>query len=211
MIIKHFTAGEYETNNYLLICEETKEAALIDAGGNYETTVKLLKENNASLKYILHTHGHFDHIQGDVPLQKEFGAKVLIHKGDEFLVAALKQQLVLHGMKPVEPPVIDEFLEDGQEISVGNIKLKIIHTPGHSQGGVCFLTDKHLFCGDTLFQDNVGRTDLPGGSYKILGDSIKNKIFTLDEDITAYPGHGDFTTIGHEKENNPYFGKRAAR
>lgn len=211
MILRHFTAGEYETNNYLLICEDTKEAALIDAGGNYEATVKLLKENGASLKYILHTHGHFDHVQGDSQLQKEFGTKVLIHKGDEFFVKSLKQQLVMHGMRPSDPPEINGFLEDGQEISVGNLKLKVIHTPGHSEGGVCFLVDKCLFCGDTLFQDNVGRTDLPGGSYKTLGESIKNKIFVLDEDIIAYPGHGDSTSIGYEKKNNPYFGETARR
>lgn len=208
MILKHFTAGEYETNNYLVICEETREAALIDAGGNYEKTVSLLKENNAKLKYILHTHGHFDHIQGDWELQQNFDVKTFIHKNDEPLAKMLKHQLLLHGMKTAETPRIDEYLEDGQIIEVGNLKLKVIHTPGHSAGGVCFLVDKILFSGDTLFAGEVGRTDLPGGSYEVLGDSIKNKLFTLDEDIVVYPGHGAFTTIGYEKENNPYFGTK---
>lgn len=206
MILKHFTAGELETNNYLVICEETREAALIDAGGNYEKTAALLKENNAKLKYILHTHGHFDHIQGDWELQKNFDVKTFIHKNDEPLVKSLKQQLMVFGMKSAESPKIDGFLEDGQIIEVGSLKLKVIHTPGHTQGGVCFLTDKILFSGDTLFADSVGRTDLPGGSYEVLGNSIKNKLFILDEDITVYPGHGDSTTIGYEKQNNPYFG-----
>ncbi|HBG49643.1 MAG TPA: MBL fold metallo-hydrolase [Cyanobacteria bacterium UBA9971] len=209
MILKHFTAGELETNNYLVICEETREAALIDAGGNYEKTAKFLKENNANLKYILHTHGHFDHVQGDWELQKNFDVKILIHKDDEPLVKSLKQQLMIFGMKSAEAPKIDGFLEDGQIIEVGNLKLKVIHTPGHTQGGVCFLIDKVLFAGDTLFAESVGRTDLPGGSYEALGNSIKNKLFTLDENIIVYPGHGPSTTIGHEKQNNPYFGAEA--
>ena len=208
MILKHFTAGEYETNNYLIICEETREAALIDAGGNYEKTASLLKENNAKLKYILHTHGHFDHIQGDWELQQNFDVKTFIHKNDEPLAKSLKQQLNMFGMKSAESPRIDGYLEDGQVIEVGKLKLKVIHTPGHSSGGVCFLVDKILFSGDTLFADSVGRTDLPGGSYQILGDSIKNKLFALDEDIVVYSGHGPSTTIGHEKENNPFFGAK---
>jgi len=209
MILKHFTAGELETNNYLVICEETREAALIDAGGNYEKTVRLLKENNANLKYILHTHGHFDHVQGDWELQKNFDVKILIHKDDESLAKSLKQQLMMFGMKSAESPKIDGFLEDNQIIEVGKLKLKVIHTPGHTQGGVCFLVDKSLFSGDTLFADSVGRTDLPGGSYEALGNSIKNKLFTLDEDIIVYSGHGSSTTIGYEKQNNPYFGAEA--
>ena len=210
MILKHFTAGEYETNNYLVICEETHEAALIDAGGNYKKTVDLLKETNSELKFILHTHGHFDHVQGDWELQKNFDVKTFIHKNDELLANSLKQQLMMFGMKSAESPKIDGYLEEGQIIEVGNIKLKVIHTPGHTSGGVCFLADKILISGDTLFADAVGRTDLPGGSYKILEDSIKNKLFILDEDITVYPGHGPSTTIGYEKENNPYFGAKVS-
>lgn len=205
MIIKHFTAGGYETNNYLLVCEETLEAVLIDAGGNFGKTMKLIEENNANLKLILHTHGHFDHIGGDSAIQKVTEAKVFIHKEDEFFMQVLEQQLILHGMPPVKPPEVNGFLEDGQEIEFGKIKLKVIHTPGHSPGGVCFLTGKSLFSGDTLFANSIGRHDLPRGSLEALINSIKNKLFTLDDDITVYPGHGSFTTIGHEKTHNPFF------
>lgn len=209
MILKQFTAGEYETNNYILICEETNEAVLIDAGGNFAATVSLLKENNAELKYILHTHGHWDHIQGDWELQKNFPeVKTYIHKDDELFAKSLKQQLAAYGKNEIEPPQIDGFLEDSQVIEFGNIILKVIHTPGHSAGGVCFLTDKVLISGDTLFAESVGRTDLPGGSYETLKNSIKNKLFTLDEDITVYPGHGPATSIGYEKANNPFFGAK---
>jgi len=209
MIFKHFTAGIYETNNYILICEKTKEAVLVDAGGNYKKTAEILKENNAELKYILHTHCHWDHIMGDAEIQKNFGTKVFIHKDDEFLVNMFEEQLKMLGLPFQPPPNICGFFEDDEEITVGELKLKVIHTPGHSPGGVCFLCENILISGDTLFQGSVGRTDLPGGSFEVLGKSIKNKLFVLDENIKVFPGHGDSTTIGWEKQNNPYFGMRA--
>lgn len=212
MIIKQFTAGGYETNNYLVIDEATKQAALIDAGGDFEKTAKLIEENDAQLKYILHTHGHFDHIQGDAQIKKgfnQFGIKIFIHKEDEFLVQALQQQLMLHGMKNVEPVSIDEFLTDGQEIFVGNLKFTVIHTPGHSPGGVCFHVENHLFAGDTLFREEVGRADLPGGNYQVLKNSIQKKLFLLPDQTIVYSGHGITTTIGHEKIHNPYVGANA--
>ncbi len=229
MILKQFSAGIYETNNYLLICEETREAALIDASGDFEAVEKLLKDTNAELKYLLNTHGHWDHIMGDNEIQKAFVPqqkdkqlseesgtyeeqrrllKVLIHKSDEFYLKMLPAQLVMHGVKPCAPPKINGFLEDNQEITVGNMKIKVIHTPGHTPGGVCFLVEKSLFSGDTLFAQSVGRTDFPGSSYKAIEASIKNKLFTLDDDVVVYPGHGPSTTIGYEKENNPYFGAK---
>jgi len=205
MILKSFTAGIYETNNYLLICEKTKEAVLIDAGGNFETTEKFLKENKANLTYILNTHGHWDHILGDYELQKAFSAKVMIHKDDEYYLNMLQAQLVLHGVKPVPPPKIYGFLEDAQEITIGEIKIKVIHTPGHTPGGVSLLVGENLFSGDTLFHESVGRTDFPGSSHTALENSVKNKLFKLEDNTVVYPGHGVSSTIGHEKQHNPYF------
>ena len=194
MIVKTINIGPLQVNNYLVICENTKQAVLIDAGGDFETTKHIIDENNASLVYVLNTHGHFDHTAGNYDLQKKLGAKILIHKNDEFFIKTLKEQLLLYDMPVFEPSVIDEYVEDNQEINVGSLNFKVIHTPGHSSGSVCFLIDNILFSGDTLFCDSVGRTDLPGGSYKEIEKSIKEKIFSLDENIIVYPGHGPATT-----------------
>ena len=205
MIIKTLNMGEFRVNNYLVIDEETSQAAIIDAGGDYELTVSEAKKYNAKIKYVLNTHGHLDHIAGDYDLQTKEGARVFVHKDDLSLVNSLKQHLQLFGMPDYEIPKVDEFVEDGQIITLGNLEFKVIHTPGHSQGGVCYLIDDNLFSGDTLFAESVGRTDLPGGSYEQLMKSIKEKLFTLDDSVKVFPGHGAASTIGHEKRYNPFF------
>jgi len=206
MIIKTLVIGPIEVNNYLVIDEDTRNAVLIDAGGDWEKTVKLAKDNNANIKYILNTHGHFDHTAGDYDLREKTGAKVLLNQKDIYFVENIKTHLEFYNMPQFEIPKIDEYLEDGQIIKVGNLEFKVICTPGHSEGSVCFLVDDTLFSGDTLFANSAGRTDLPGGSYEKLKESIVNKLFTLNESIKVYPGHGPSTSIGYEKKNNPYFG-----
>jgi len=210
MIIKMLTVGEIASNNYLVICKKTKQAVLIDAGGDFEATMKALKEEQAKLKSIFYTHAHFDHISGDYELKKGTGARTYLHENDKFLVQKFKEQLMMFGMKAVNSPVIDEYIEDGQVLTVGDLEFRVIHTPGHSPGSVCFLIGKTLFAGDTLFANSVGRTDLPGGSFEQLRESVVNKLFVLDEEVKVYPGHGYETTIGHEKENNPFFGRKAS-
>lgn len=206
MIVKKLTVGSFASNNYLVKCEETKDAVLIDASGDYKSITQQVKESNANLKYILYTHAHLDHIAGDRDLKKNIQLKTFLHKDDKFLVEKFREQLMMFSFPEMENPVIDEYIEDGKEIAVGNLKFKTIHTPGHSPGSVCYLVDNTLFSGDTLFSESVGRTDLPGGSYEELQDSVVNKLFTLDEKIKVYPGHGESTTIGHERQNNPFFG-----
>lgn len=207
MIIKTLNIGSLRVNNYLVICEKTQEAALIDAGGDYQATVNLANENNAKIKYILNTHGHFDHIAGDSELQVKNKVKVFLHKEDESLVESFKNYLMLYDMPDYDPPKVNEFVNDGQEIKVGELNFKVIHTPGHSSGSVSYLIDNVLFSGDTLFAESVGRTDLPGGSYEAIKNSIINKLFVLDDNTIVYPGHGYSTTIGYEKVYNPFFGK----
>ena len=208
MIIKTFTVGSFASNSYLVVCEETKGAVLIDAGGDYNVVAQEIENLHANLKYIFYTHAHLDHISGgyDIRVNKEI--KAFLHSDDKFLLDKFKEQLAIFGMPDTKSPTVDEFIKDGQILEVGTLKFKVIHTPGHSPGSVCYLADNVLFSGDTLFADSVGRTDLPGGSYKQLKDSIVNKLFVLDENIKVYPGHGQSTTIGHEKENNPFFGKQ---
>lgn len=211
MIIKTLVIGPFEVNNYLVIDEKTKKAVLIDAGGDYEATKTLVNELGVKIEYILNTHGHLDHVAGDYDIQTKEKAKVLLHKNDQFLVDSLKEHLSLYGMPEYEVPKIDQYIEDGQEVQIGEMTFKVIHTPGHSLGSVCYFIDDTLFSGDTLFADCVGRTDLPGGSYEELEYSIKNKLFTLNENVKVYPGHGPVTTIKHEKVNNPFFGEKAPK
>lgn len=202
MIIKTFVEPPIENNNYLIIDESSKEAALIDCSSYDENILIELKKQGATLKYVLLTHGHFDHIGGlnDLPENVE----VLMHSGDIEWVNQVNDYLPMIGMSSMEVPKIDRNIEDGEIIKLGELEIKVIHTPGHTQGGVCFYTERHLFSGDTIFRESVGRCDLPGGNFSQIVESIENKIFTLPDDTVIYPGHGRTTTVDWEKENNNY-------
>lgn len=205
MILKQYTVGPIEANNYLLVDEDTKDAVLIDCSGKEQAILDDINNLQANVKYILLTHGHFDHVLGVNEMKKETGAKVYINKGDVFMLDNINQIMAMFGMNTeVDVPEYDELVEDGQELPFGDTKIKVIYTPGHSEGGVCYLVDGKLFSGDTLFRESVGRTDLYGGNFKTLLNSIKGTLFNLDENIEVYPGHGPSSTIGHEKNYNQF-------
>lgn len=204
MIVKQFVEGFIANNNYLLIDEDSKEAALIDCTDYISELGAVLKEYDAKLKYILLTHGHFDHIMGVPKIKQEFGAKVYLHKDDKELVDKSDEFMISVGMQPFEHPEIDKYIDENEEIYLGKNKIQVIHLPGHTQGGVGYLVDGMLFAGDSIFLESVGRTDLPGGNHKQLIESIKNKIFSLDGDTILYVGHGTNTTVEHEKKYNEY-------
>ncbi len=204
MIVKQFVEGFIANNNYLLIDEDSKEAALIDCTDYISELGAVLKEYDAKLKYILLTHGHFDHIMGVPKIKQEFGAKVYLHKDDKELVDNSDEFMISVGMQPFEHPEIDKYIDENEEIYLGKNKLQVIHLPGHTQGGVGYLVDGMLFAGDSIFLESVGRTDLPGGNHKQLIESIKNKIFSLDGDTILYVGHGTNTTVEHEKKYNEF-------
>lgn len=208
MIVKQIIAGPFEANNYLIIDENTKKAVLIDCSGSIDKVKNELEIHNATLEKVLLTHAHIDHIAGCYEAQQKLGVNIFINEEDLFLIQNLKQQLQMFGLPPTQEPQIDGFIKDGDVIEVGDLKIKVIHTKGHSKGGSCFLIEDKLFSGDTLFLGSVGRTDLPGGNYQELEDSITKKIFTLDGDLTIYPGHGPATTLEREKSDNPFFGQK---
>ena len=207
MIIKTFPLGLIGTNSYLLIDENSKEAVLIDLGGDYHAIKDELEKNNASLKYILNTHGHFDHILGERDAQEVFDIPVYVHEEDKYLVENLPKQLERFGFAAnAQPPKNIKTFTEKDIFKIGDKEIKVIHTPGHTPGSVCFLVGKQLFSGDTLFYTSVGRTDFEGGSFAQLSNSIKEKLFKLDDDIDVYPGHDSKTNIGYEKKYNCYFG-----
>ena len=190
MIIKRFTVGWLSTNCYVVGCEETKEAVLIDPGleseREAEEILNFIMQNGFHIKYIINTHGHADHIAGNAIMKKATGAPVLIHESDASRVHA------------------DRKLRDGDVIHVGTLKLVVLHTPGHTKGGISLLGDKVVFTGDTLFPGAIGRSDFPGGSYEELITSIKTKLLSLPDNFKVYPGHESPTTIGEEKKHNPF-------
>lgn len=204
MILKQFTLGYLEDNNYLLIDETSKEAVLIDCTVQSDEIEKFLAESGATLKYILLTHGHFDHIGGVNAFREKYNCKVLVHLADKPLLDNANKLVKDFGLPEMDNQIADEFIDENQTIKFGDNEIKILHTPGHTLGGLCFLVEDNLFTGDTIFYLSVGRTDLPGGSFSQLKSSIQEKIFTLDENIKIYPGHGRSTTVGYEKLNNKF-------
>ena len=200
MIIKQFIAGQLENNMYLVADEASKKAVLIDASSNIPELIEAAKDYD--VEYILLTHGHFDHIMGLSSLKQALNAKAVISKDDLVISDNINEFTRLFGLPDTTPPTYDLYVSDGDVLNVGGLEIKVIHTPGHTEGGVCYLIDGKLFSGDTLFRESVGRTDLFGGNFKKLSDSIKNKLFKLDGKIEVYPGHGETTTIEHEKKYN---------
>lgn len=202
MIIKRFIAGRLENNIYLVADEKSSEAVLIDATQDLPEIQKAVKDLGVKVKYILLTHGHFDHILGLNSLKKSLNAPAVICKDDLVISDNINEFTRLFGLPDSVPPKYDMYIKDGDEILLGSYKIKVIYTPGHTEGGVCYLVDGKLFSGDTLFRGSVGRTDLFGGNFGKLSDSIKNKLFKLDDKTEVFPGHGDMTTIGFEKKYN---------
>ena len=203
MIIKSFIEPPIENNNYLIIDEDTHDAVLIDCS-NFSDDIQLeIKKNNANLKYVLLTHGHFDHITGLNDLPSD--VKVFMHKDDMEWISELNTYLPMIGMPSMEIPTIHGFIQDNEIIKLGNLEIRTIHTPGHTKGGVCFLVNGNLFSGDTIFRESIGRCDLPGGDFNQIISSIEQSIFTLPEETVIYPGHGQKTTVAWEKEHNSYF------
>lgn len=205
MLVKQYQTGPLDVNTYVLIDEKSKKAALIDVGSNIKNIMSDLEKEGFYAEFILNTHGHFDHIYGEKEAQDLYKLPVYIHKNDVILVNNLKEQLQMWGMPVVEAPTINKTFEDEDEIKLGNLKIKVLHTPGHTPGGVGFYCENTLFSGDSLFYHSIGRTDLPLGNQDDLITSVKEKFLTLPDNTIVLPGHDIETTIGDEKKYNEFF------
>ncbi len=188
-MLRKLVVGPYQTNCYILGCKDTSQGLVIDPGDEVLRIVKEITRSGLTIKYIVITHGHIDHVGGVPELKRMTKAPVLIHRLD---AGGLTTRA-------------DGFLEEGQIIHVGNYTISILHTPGHSPGGVCLYAPGVVFTGDSLFAGSVGRTDFPGGSHELLIEGVRRKIFSLGDDLRVYPGHGPESTIGRERQTNPFF------
>ncbi len=207
MIVETFPVGILQCNCTILGSEQTREAIVIDPGDDIPFVVSRLEHHGLTVKHVIATHGHIDHVGGFNDLKESTGAPVLLHKDDLFLYQALEMQARLVGIATPIETVIDGHLEEGDEIGTGEIKLRVVHTPGHTPGSICFHSDVDeacLFAGDTLFMGSIGRTDLWGGSLDQIMESLREKLVTLPDETIVVPGHGPTTTIGREKRLNPF-------
>lgn len=204
MIIEQLPLGPIQANCFILACEETKEAVVIDPGDEADKILMALAKKALKVKKIINTHGHFDHVGANRRLKEVTGAELMIHREDVPMLSQSAASAKAWGMRSDDSPTPDKVLEDGDIIKFGNLSLTVIHTPGHTRGGISLYGHGAVFVGDTLFSGSVGRTDFPGGDYDTLIKSIQQKIFVLPEDTKVYPGHMGPTTVGTEKRNNPF-------
>lgn len=198
MEIKIIPAGIYDANCYILFDEDTDNAVVIDPGGDADLILDEIKELKANVKMILLTHGHADHTGAVVELKKVFNCSAYINEKDAQM---MKENIDIYGK---EEECGDKFVHDGDVLNFDNHDIKCFETPGHTPGGMCYLIDKNVFTGDTLFYRSIGRTDLEGGDYDEIIKSINNKLMVLDDDVDVYTGHGPKTNIGFERINNPF-------
>lgn len=205
MLFHRFTLGDLVTNSYIAADEKTKNAVLFDAPAEPETILNYIETNGLKLKKILLTHAHFDHIMALKKLQSITGADCLLYKAEEKYLADTTLNLADVNTFKVGTITDYKLLNEGDIISVDSISIKVIHTPGHTTGSVCYLVnDTTLISGDTLFSGSIGRADFPLGNFDDEINSIKNKLMLLDDDVKVYPGHGFSTTIGKQRKENPY-------
>jgi hydroxyacylglutathione hydrolase len=217
MLIKTFTITPFQQNTRIVACEKTKRAMCIDPGEESTEIVDFIKNNDFKLQAIALTHGHLDHIGGTSSLHKNFPqAEILLHRDDEDLYYRLPEQPLFFGLSPHQlkslgmdyetPPALTRNWHDGEIYEVGELRFKVLHCPGHTRGHVVLAEERErkVFVGDCLFEGSIGRTDLPGGSFEQLMDSINSKILPLGDDFTVYSGHGRETTVGYEKRTNPF-------
>ena len=193
------------TNCYLVYDENTKDGIVVDPGGSAKDIGEAIDRLDLHIVAIINTHGHWDHIGANVPIQQQTGAKILIHKLDEPMLTDPELNLRKLFLGKGDGGKADRLLEEGDIIELGDLRLQVIHTPGHTEGGICLLCEDLLFTGDTLFRLSVGRSDLPGGDKTALLASLANKLKPLDDSLKVLPGHNSASTLGYEKEHNPFF------
>ena len=204
MKILQLEVGSLGTNCYIPYCETTKKAVVIDPGGDAARIMAAINREGLSVEAIINTHGHADHVLANTKVKEATGAPLWIHGADADMLGSGARNLSAYMGASTSCGTADRLLAEGDVLTIGHFSLKVLHTPGHTPGGISLVADNAVFVGDTLFAESIGRTDFPGGSYSQLIQSIKTKLMTLNDDFKAYPGHGPATTIGWERRQNPF-------
>ncbi len=204
MIIEKLEVGEIAANCYLVGTESSKEGIVIDPGAEGKQILRKIKDLKLEIKYIVLTHSHMDHIGAVKQVKESTNAKLAIHADDARSLQAMAEYVATYHLPVQAPPNPDFLLKGGDKINVGELSFLVLHTPGHTPGGICLLGQGVVFTGDTLFNFGIGRSDTPGGNPYQLLNSIHTKLMVLPDNITAYPGHGPPTTIGNERRWNPF-------
>jgi hydroxyacylglutathione hydrolase len=204
MFLETLLVGPLGVNCYIIGDDKTREAIIIDPGGNAKDIFAAIEKNKLKIKAIANTHAHFDHVGALHSMRAQSQAPFVLHEDEVPILKTAQTYAAMFGLAipPQSPP--ERLVRDGDSIEVGGISLKVLHTPGHTPGGICLLHENHVFVGDTLFQGSIGRTDFPGGDYATLMRSIRDKLMPLSDDTIVHPGHGAATTIGEEKTLNPF-------
>ncbi|PCI24980.1 MAG: MBL fold metallo-hydrolase [SAR324 cluster bacterium] len=204
MLVHTLPVSPFMMNCYIVACEKTKEAVIIDAGDEPERIMQVIENEGYQLKFLINTHGHVDHVSGVAAIRNKQQVPFLMHQDEDSILRFLGQSQEMYGFGDGLIPAVDEYLDPKKEYSFGELTIEVIPTPGHTPGGVCLWIGEEIFVGDTLFAGSIGRTDLPGGSTETLLNSIKTQLMTLDENLVVHCGHGPDTTIGNEKRMNPF-------
>jgi glyoxylase-like metal-dependent hydrolase (beta-lactamase superfamily II) len=210
MLLETRDAPPFYKNGYVLACDDTREAVIIDPGDEVDELLRVVSDGKLDVRHILLTHGHVDHVSGVAKAKAATGASIVLHRDDLFLYDGALQQASFFGLDIEAPPPVDRYYAPSEAIAFGGCQATVLHTPGHTPGGVCLLVGpagrpaKRLFAGDTLFAGSIGRTDLMGGDHGTLIDSIRNVLFALDDDVEVCSGHGPVTSIGRERRTNPF-------
>jgi hydroxyacylglutathione hydrolase len=210
MIIERQAVGPFMKNGFVVGCESTRDAVLIDPGDEVHGLLSFAERNRLSIRHILLTHAHVDHVTGVAAAKRALGVPTYLHREDLFLYEQAVESGAMFGLRVEPQPPIDVFYQPGEVIRFGQYEVRVHHTPGHCPGGVCLQISpeskdgRELFVGDTLFAGSIGRTDLPGGDHATLIASIRNVLFAFGDDAVVHPGHGPDTTIGQERRTNPF-------
>ena len=210
MIIKTLAVGPIQANCFILGCEDTLEAVVIDPGEEGDRILQTVADSNLIVKYIINTHGHMDHVSANKRINEVTGAPIFIHALDAPMLDQVADSAAAWGLKADNSPAPDRELQDGDQVTFGKITLTVLHTPGHTLGGISLYAKDDVFVGDTLFAGSIGRTDFPGGSFETIKESIQQKLFKLGDDVRVHTGHGPTTTIRQEKRHNPFVGENAS-